>query len=347
MTAQSPYKPIPDETENKRIDYLDGWRGLAIIFVLLGHFTLLDEVFFIGRFGVDVFFVLSGLLMSNILFVRRTALSLFYKRRISRIFPAFFLYVTIIYCIDWIFIKSLEGDNYLFSLTFLRTYFPFGTDIWAAELPIDHLWSLNIEEHAYIFLSLLTLFLVNRNLISLILIFFSTLCVLNHYLYYKGYLPTPVNINARTEVAATPLLASAGYFLIAHKFKNHIRSWMPIAAFLLAASGYTVIKLHWTASWSLTPFLLAFCVNHIEEFPDKVKSFLTNKLLIKFGIFSYSIYLWQQPFYKFLEGLKFNSYILSILGIVLCLTAILISLASFHFIENPSRKFLNKRWTSL
>ena len=55
------------KSELSRVDYLDGWRGIAILLVLMEHFFGVREIN-VGRMGVDVFFVLSGMLMSNILF---------------------------------------------------------------------------------------------------------------------------------------------------------------------------------------------------------------------------------------------------------------------------------------
>ena len=79
-----------------RLDYLDGWRGLAIVLVLQSHF-LPSHAIDSGQLGVDIFFCLSGLLMSNLLFVKRVSLVHFYKRRISRILPAFLLFITVVY----------------------------------------------------------------------------------------------------------------------------------------------------------------------------------------------------------------------------------------------------------
>src|SRR5215468_5050609 len=74
------------------VPYLDGWRGAAIGSLLVGHFTPLPGIDF-GRVGVELFFVLSGRLMADILFVRNFALPAFFRRRISRIWPALVLYV--------------------------------------------------------------------------------------------------------------------------------------------------------------------------------------------------------------------------------------------------------------
>ena len=74
---------------SERIGYLDGWRGFAILCVLEAHFVGFFESFRFdfGRFGIDVFFSLSGMLMAGILFEQRMPLGLFYRRRISRILP--------------------------------------------------------------------------------------------------------------------------------------------------------------------------------------------------------------------------------------------------------------------
>ena len=138
----------------QHIQYLDGWRGLAIALVLEGHFLgalPIDA----GRFGVDVFFVLSGFLMAGLLFVQRQPLPLFYKRRVSRIVPAFVLFTLTSYGIALALGRATSVSEVLSTLAFLRTYYPLPPDIWHAGLPIGHLWSLNVEEHSYVFMSAL------------------------------------------------------------------------------------------------------------------------------------------------------------------------------------------------
>jgi len=133
------------KSELDRISYLDGWRGLAISFVLIAHFlpkTGID----LGRMGVDIFFVLSGLLMSKILFVKRVPLTTFYKRRISRIFPVFLIYLSIISLSSYIMELSSEHENYFYSLFFLRHYLPATPTMWNTGIPIGHLWSVSVQD---------------------------------------------------------------------------------------------------------------------------------------------------------------------------------------------------------
>jgi peptidoglycan/LPS O-acetylase OafA/YrhL len=147
--------PAPRTTAGERLDYLDGWRGLAISLVLAQHFLPATHVIDSGRFGVDVFFCLSGFLMSNILFVKRTPLPLFYKRRISRILPVFLLFVSVSFGVYWAVTGSISWIELASTAAFLRTYIPTTPTIWLAKIPLGHLWSLNAEEHCYVFLSLI------------------------------------------------------------------------------------------------------------------------------------------------------------------------------------------------
>ena len=76
---------------NKRVAVWDGWRGIAISMVLCGHFYDIKWLWE-DRMGVDIFFVLSGMLMSIILFDKRQSLKDFYIRRLSRIYPALLVF---------------------------------------------------------------------------------------------------------------------------------------------------------------------------------------------------------------------------------------------------------------
>ena len=66
------------------LPYIDGLRGIAIIGVLVEHFNGFEAIHGLGGFGVSVFFVLSGFLMSRILFIKKVPLNIFYRRRFAR-----------------------------------------------------------------------------------------------------------------------------------------------------------------------------------------------------------------------------------------------------------------------
>ena len=318
-----------------RVDYLDGWRGLAIALVLQAHFFKIPFLNS-GRLGVDIFFVLSGLLMGNILFIKRTPLTIFYKRRASRIFPAFFLFVIATYSFGYIYLFSFTTKEVVATLTFMRTYLPAGNDIWKSSLPIGHIWSLNVEEHGYLIMSLLTIPAIFRKKawIPLGIISLGTIAI--HIAYIYKIFPPPITSEAglRTECALTHLMLSAAYCQFANKFRQRVEPWMTFMAFCGACLCYTKI-FPWWSSLLIGPFLLAFVVNHLSETWEAVRDILAHPVFRLLGIWSFSIYLWQQPFYTYKESFP--------PGVALCL-AIICGLLSFYFVENPIRGYLNRRW---
>lgn len=326
-------------SELSRIDYLDGWRGLAIILVLLSHFAPIRFID-LGRMGVDVFFVLSGMLMSNILFCKKVPLNVFYKKRISRVFPVFFVYVSLLYLVSYIADLSSEHGNYFYTLLFIRTYFPAEPNLWATGIPIGHVWSLNVEEHCYILLSLITLVSVFKKKEYIPLIMLGLVAIIIQYIYESNPAIAPKHYRINTEVVASHLLISSGYFLIKHRFEKFIPPWLPLATLALAFLCY-----FWQAAsystWIISPFLLAFTVNHLNLIPSIFKRLLEYKPLRLIGLWSYSIYLWNMPLYYY--GIKHNDSNL-ILGIVLMIASIVIGALSFYSIEKPVRKYLNTHW---
>jgi peptidoglycan/LPS O-acetylase OafA/YrhL len=332
-----------DKTELRRIDYLDGWRGLAIGFVLVGHFLPTDIIvemnLNLGRLGVDVFFVLSGLLMSNLLFIKRTKITTFYKRRISRVFPVYFVFLSLICGVSYLLELSSEHENYFYNLFFLRTYYPVSPDLWNTGIPIGHLWSLTVEEHCYILLSIIAVIRVLIGKEYFLLIVLGSSSILLHYLYIKFSDSAPENFFLKTEINASHVLLSAGYFLIKKNFEHLVPPWLPIITFFLSIFCYTNYA-PWYSSWLISPFLLAFTVNHLDLTPGFIKSFLSIEPIRLLGVWSFSIYIWQQPFFIYLrhgEEFPYNN-------VLLLFISILIGALSFYYFENPSRKYLNKKW---
>ncbi len=321
-------------SELQHIDYLDGWRGLAILLVLQAHFFVLPGIKS-GRLGVDVFFVLSGFLMSRILFVKRVPLKIFYKRRISRILPAFLLYVAVVYGAAY-FLGRTERHNAIWTITFLRTYVPTDYDFSHADIPILQLWSLNVEEHCYVFLSILTLIIPLEGRVGPFLLLAGTVSIAIHFAYRAFPDLAPMSCEVRTEAAAGHLLVSAGYFLVHCRAVPFVRPWMPLAAGAAAAACHVNLA-PWWLSVILSPFLLAFAVNHLAETPQWFRSSLACPPLRLAGIWSYSIYLWHGPFAS-------HDYFGRGGNVVSCSAGIAAGVASFYLFENPIRTWLNKVW---
>lgn len=177
-----------------KIPALDGVRGLAVLLVLLSHFLLpefwADKKLFVlaqaGWLGVDLFFVLSGFLITGILLDSRSSghyWSSFYKRRVLRIFPLYFFVVTVTW-LTIIFIEKAPGrlqgyDSFVWFFTFTPNIAMALKNDWLYHshvFNLNHLWSLAVEEQYYILWPLIVRFVPMRWLAALCvgLVFFST-----------------------------------------------------------------------------------------------------------------------------------------------------------------------------
>jgi len=221
----------------------------------------------------------------------------------------------------------------------LRTYFP-ETGIFQSYLPLGHIWSLNVEEHSYILLSLFSLAATRfgERSARIALTVSSALCLV-FFVFYKYYPPAAQSaFYLRTEVAAFPLLLSCTIFLWHNKFPIPIASAVPLLS-LLGAIVLAAASTSFVLSFLGVSILLAISVNTLSFAPSWVLTALSNPILRWFGICSYSMYLWQQLFY-FLGTRRFDDY-----GIISPLLVLLVASCSFYFFEQPMRARLSGRST--
>jgi peptidoglycan/LPS O-acetylase OafA/YrhL len=324
---------------NKKIQipYLDGWRGLAICALLIGHFFPVPGINF-GQLGVNLFFVLSGFLMSKILFIDNVPIRTFYQRRFSRIFPALYFFI-----ISTVFIYFTNGHWIDFSETaaaasLLINYFPGSPG--NAVMPFGHIWSLCVEEHSYIVLSLTALSAraayvsAKVSVVSLTFIF-----AFIGILYWATYMGAHLSFDRliHSEVAAFGIFASASLVLFLHR-----KNLSQVPSFIAPLLIFLGCVAHW---WSVpVPFQLVFgvgafavAVNLLETAPSWLLAILSTSALRQLGFWSFSIYIWQQPFYLAVGRLEMPGW----LGILLGLTC---GVTSFYLIEEPARHYINRLW---
>lgn len=322
---------IPKHTE--RYTYLDGWRGLSILSVLIGHFLSIHG-FNAGRFGVEMFFVLSGRLMAEILFIKTSPLPTFFKRRISRVWPALFVFIISM----WLIFGRTDTDllvgyqSVVSSLTFTYNYY----SIYAGHSPVlDHIWSLCIEEHTYILLALIA-FLARKYrfdplkpLIAICILFVVNGAVqtfIQHLNYYSVYW--------RSDTRSASILIGTVTFLLMGQAKQ-VHALTAVISFAIAiALNFNFIPD--PIKYSLGTVCVAIAICSVKELPDVLMKYLCHPLLIRIGLISFSLYLWQQPLYKMIH-LGYSKF--ALLG-----AAFVIATLSYHFIEVPVRKYLNERW---
>lgn len=310
--------------------YLDGWRGLAILLVLLGHFWTDPIRPGLGVFGVGVFFVLSGRLMAEILFVRRSPLPTFFWRRFSRVYPALFVFVVLTTILFWPTRYGHGIAAMLVTLTFTSNYAM--TYVHPIAL-LDHLWSLCVEEHGYLLLAA-TAGLLRRAIpagaaaiAGLALAAFLSFAVQTMVLHAPH-----AAIAWRTDVQVAPLFLAAAMHLAVVRWRIDAPSWAAPAT-LAGAFAASLWGPGWAAFW-LPAMLLAISVVTVDRAARPMRRLLESAALRRIGLWSFSLYLWQQPFYKLSRDYPDMTPLL-VTG------AVAAGILSFHLVERPSRTFLN------
>jgi peptidoglycan/LPS O-acetylase OafA/YrhL len=312
---------------------LDGWRGLAVIVVLMGHFGADRYVPNVSSFGVDLFFVLSGRLMADILFVKQMPLPMFFARRFARVYPTLFVFVLI----TGLAFHGTVGEYGLkvaaFALTFTMNYalvygLPFSL--------LDHIWSLCVEEHSYILLGLIAFATRSRSksITSGIILAAGVIALINGAVRIDTSVGDPGLVTWRTDVAMAGIFISAALFII-FRPGLHRDAWTWIAPCALASAILArMFGLDATVFFGVKTILLAMAVIGIEYSAPWFRRNFEGDALRFFGRCSFSIYLWQEPLYK-LTGLGVVPPVFLLILGVAC------GVASYYLIERPLRATLN------
>jgi peptidoglycan/LPS O-acetylase OafA/YrhL len=341
---------------------INGLRALAVLGVVAFH---ADRALVPGGFsGVDVFFVISGFLISRIILsecaVGHFSLSTFYSKRAKRILPALLVVVSAIWIVGWFRAApvqlrdiggSMLGNSYftvnfwLMRLAGVGGYFGPGS----AAKPLLHLWSLSIEEQFYLAWSvlLLAVFRLAHRLLPHVI-----LSVLVASFAYCVVL-TPVNpIGAfylpwtrAWELALGALLAYREVFLLL-KWPFPSRRVADVAAGLgvaLILAGYFFLSEAepfpgWRAA--IPTAGCALVIAHPGSLPGEVA--LGNRVAAFFGLISYPLYLWHWPLFAFAHTWP---GVIPTTGVMVALAAASIALAAatYRLIETPTARLFRRR----
>lgn len=339
---------------------IDGLRAIAVIFVIISHYFA--GIFDGGYIGVDIFFVISGFLISSILYreMQRNRFSFlkFYRKRIRRIFPAMLVVLLTGLGLGAFLLTPREyaemgahafyGSVFFENLRLARGIDYFGLEI--ARNPFMHLWSLSVEEQFYIFFPLLlgAVWRYTRRLV------FPLLCVLSlgsfvAGLFYIGVEPRRAYFMPHSrfwELAAGAILAYGYYarYRIAHVQKlfvwcrknGHTLSVISLVALVACAYTYGEVARRFPGYWGLIPILstLMLIIAGTQAWVNH--KILSQKAVIYIGWLSYPMYLWHWLFYSISYSLYSGHIPLAVKGI--CLLATLVaSWLTFRLIEKPIR----------
>ncbi|WP_027061526.1 acyltransferase family protein [Mesorhizobium loti] len=334
-THMIPSQSVVDRPARTRLAYLDGWRGLSIALVLIGHFFPVPGIN-LGVLGVEFFFVLSGRLMAEILFIERYPLKKFFKRRFSRIYPALLVFVVIaMVALSGTFI-AFKWKAALTALTFTYNYA--GILVTRAGA-LDHIWSLCVEEHAYVILALISVFVASRGRVVPLLVALALLAMVNGAVSYWFLHMDYETSYWRTDVHIASILLSAAICLL--KADDQLPALLK-GPFVAPAAAAAAVLLFMDAvptpiHYLLAVPLLALAVNTLDFSSGYLSGVLSALPMTMLGLWSYSLYLWQQPFYKFVYEQGSNPWPM-LAGVFAC------ALCSYYLIERPAREWLNRNW---
>lgn len=335
---------------------IDGLRAIAILLVI--GFHAFPKWVPGGFVGVDIFFVISGFLISTIILknLARDSFSIlnFYERRICRIFPPLIIVIIFSALIGSIILFEEElqtlgrhiAASSIFSENFLLLQESGYFDATSDTKPLLHIWSLSIEEQFYIFWPLLLIICEKLKFNTLFLIIvvggisFSTNIYLSttHQAVANFYFPVP----RFWELMVGAFLAYASIYCI--DFLRNYKNIQSILGALLIIIGLILIgpDSSFPGWWALLPTLGAFFIISAGQMAWVNRFILSNKVAVGIGLISYPLYLWHWPilvYERILFGPDMNP-LYKVGGIVL--TFIIASLSN-RYIERPIIKATSPR----
>lgn len=321
---------------------LDGIRAIAIICVVLNHLDLFNW----GAFGVDVFFVLSGYLITDILINLQSVPSRFkkfYLGRASRLFPVLILYTLVSCIVGFTFLRDFFNFTQpITSLLQIKNFFQLNAsyrDLWA------HTWSLSAEEQFYAIWPFLLFFFLKkiRKRYFLILITFyilvahKSLSIVNHLWLdllgrsFDSAVPVIAVIIRPSEILLGCLISLSRP--ISRKFIFWLFATVTCGTIIFGLSEFLIVSL-------ATATLLSLL--EMPTFLSKLlRGVLSQKLFVSLGILSYSIYLWHSLI--FIVAFEYFG-----IGIVVKVAAsaltLITSYVSYGWFEIPLKTLINHKY---
>lgn len=334
---------------------IDGLRAIAVLSVVIFHAF---PTFLQGGFvGVDIFFVISGFLITSIILkqvaVNTFSLSHFYANRIRRIFPALLLVLIFCLVIGWF---SLTADEYkqlgfhaaggaLFIDNFIfwreSGYF----DNPAETKPLLHLWSLAIEEQFYLVWPLVLVFILRYTKAVARVFMILILTSLAYSAWKVGVNPITDFFSPLTRAWELLLGGLLAYALFKNvTLKTSQGNIASMAGLLLIASAILLINKAsaFPGLWAILPTLGAMLLIWAKDSYINQK-ILAHPLLVGIGLISYPLYLWHWPlliFARIFEGETPTVFI----RVALVLVSVILAWATYQFIEKPIRFSKRSKW---
>lgn len=331
---------------------INGLRAVAVIAVVLFHFGVIG---FSGGFvGVDIFFVISGFLMTGIVArgfakqaSRKFSLFDFYIARARRIVPALFFLSLIMLVIGWFYLSPDDYDRLARevdrSLLFISNNYFYSKsgyfDPDSHERLLLHTWSLSVEWQFYILFPILLLLISKFSVRAIpvsILVFFV---ISFSYSVIKSHTDPSYAFYMLPSRAWEMFLGGLVYYASTqqrYRINHQLCHYLGCVLVVLAISIYSSATV-WPGAAALLPTIGAALIIYAGK--DSV--FTSNFVFQKLGDWSYSIYLWHWPLAVFILLFDIEQTVLVTTGLITL--SVILGALSYYFIENPTRKYLSSK----
>jgi peptidoglycan/LPS O-acetylase OafA/YrhL len=328
-----------------RIPALDGLRAVAIALVVLAHLRatpgfpacLDDARFYDGALGVEIFFVISGYLITSLLVgeeerTGRVGLGGFYRRRALRILPAAFVYLAALALIDATGLAVAPLGDLAAALTFCRNLF-------GDSFLTGHFWSLSVEEQFYLVWPLVFSAVPGRLRLRVAIGLFAMAPLWRVFNLVVLHPPSGLNLG-RADLHYDTIVAGIILALArSHPAGKAAHAWATAhggalfaAALVALVFEQALVPKEWWLAMSLRDVILAAIVLAVVAGPGRIAgALLASPPFRLLGRLSYSLYLWQQLFTYWwkIDGAWFGRFPANLAA------ALLVSAASYYLVERP------------
>jgi peptidoglycan/LPS O-acetylase OafA/YrhL len=343
------------------IPTLDGWRAVAVTIVILEHSQLLfmessnslmravAPYLVHGGVGVDIFFALSGYLITTLLLTEKAAtgrigLSAFYRRRLFRIVPAMFVYLSTLAILKAV--NVLPGGSVaelVSAQLFVRNYFQDGS--WYT----GHFWTLAVEEHYYLVIPWILALLTREGAIRTI-VTLGLVCIVTRFVQLTYFPGLSANPGYRTENRVDALMWGSLVAVLMQDRRTRemlaglLKSVVLVPFVAVMAAIVLTTEEQWLQRTLLAialPLVILYTVAQPGRTPGRI---LEHPWLRWVGRLSYSLYIWQQLFFVLLpvkQRLAIHTFPINVIGALFC------AIASYYLVERTFlrlRHALEKRW---
>jgi len=329
---------------------IDGLRAIAVISVILFHLGYLSN----GYLGVDIFFVISGYLITGLVYneVEENKFSVlkFYERRIRRIIPLVLFTTLIAFVLGLIFMlpddlenlsqsvfaSNFSANNILMQIT--------SADYWAVKndyKPLMHTWSLGIEEQFYLLYPVIFFFLkgdkkkfilpllIILTMLSLMAFFKST--NISSKFYFLQYRFFELSIGGICAI----YFSKRNLFINTSKSQYILYFLLSVLVFLLFFNSINSNDIKVLTTTILTAGILVLGGLHFEN-NSLYRILISNKVFTGIGKISFSLYMWHQIVFAFSRYFLVEEITLNY-AIALSILVIVLSIITYFAVENPFR----------